>query len=73
MQVDQYIHRILAEADANNPADSSNELFDASSEAGRKLYRRGDFSESKLPNLDVYLLKKVKKRYLNCATQEATT
>ncbi|XP_026402599.1 uncharacterized protein LOC113298129 isoform X2 [Papaver somniferum] len=57
--VDQYIHRILAEADANNPADSSNELFDASSEAGRKLYRRGDFSESKLPNLDVYLLKKV--------------
>ncbi|KAI3922268.1 hypothetical protein MKX01_005957 [Papaver californicum] len=39
--VDQYIHRILAEADANNPADSSNELFDASSEAGRKLYIGG--------------------------------
>lgn len=58
--VDQYIHRILAEADANNPADSSNELFDASSEVGRKLYRRGDFSKSKLPNLDVYLLKKVR-------------
>ncbi|KAI3990518.1 hypothetical protein MKX01_022818, partial [Papaver californicum] len=54
----QYIHRILAEAGANNPADSNNELFDASYEAGRKLYRRGDFSESKLPNLDVYLLKK---------------
>ncbi|OVA15640.1 hypothetical protein BVC80_1313g30 [Macleaya cordata] len=57
--VDQYIHRILAEADASNSRENNNELFDASSEAGRKLYRRGDFAESQIANLDVYLLKKV--------------
>ncbi|KAK9096982.1 hypothetical protein Sjap_022479 [Stephania japonica] len=53
--VDQYIHRILVEEDANN----IDQLYEASSEAGKKLYRRGDFAESQIANLDVYLLKKV--------------
>ncbi|XP_077224430.1 protein IN CHLOROPLAST ATPASE BIOGENESIS, chloroplastic-like isoform X2 [Tasmannia lanceolata] len=57
--VDQYIHRILVEEDANNSQGNYEELFCASSEAGRKLYKRGDFAESKISNLDVYLLKKV--------------
>ncbi|KAF5178504.1 In chloroplast atpase biogenesis protein [Thalictrum thalictroides] len=34
-------------------------LYDVSSEAGRKLYLKGDFAESRIANLDVYLLKKV--------------
>ncbi|KAK9288979.1 hypothetical protein L1049_017450 [Liquidambar formosana] len=54
--VDQYIHRILVEEDAT---DSHGELYDASSDAGKKFYRRGDFSESLMANLDIYLLKKV--------------
>ncbi|OMO63244.1 hypothetical protein COLO4_32629 [Corchorus olitorius] len=57
--VDQYIHRILVEEDANKPDGSNGELFHASSEAGEKLYTRGDFAESQLPNLEAYLLKKV--------------
>ncbi|XVE93393.1 hypothetical protein REPUB_Repub01dG0188100 [Reevesia pubescens] len=57
--VDQYIHRILVEEDANKLHGSNGELFHASSEAGKKLYTRGDFTESQISNLDVYLLKKV--------------
>ncbi|KAF6151471.1 hypothetical protein GIB67_016283 [Kingdonia uniflora] len=56
--VDQYIHRILAEEDANSHENNS-KLYDASSEAGKKLYTRGVFAESQISNLDVYLLKKV--------------
>ncbi|PPD75806.1 hypothetical protein GOBAR_DD27275 [Gossypium barbadense] len=58
-QVDQYIHRILVEEDADESHGSNGELFHASSEAGKKLYTRGDFAESKISNLDGYLLKKV--------------
>ncbi|KAK2665048.1 hypothetical protein Ddye_003622 [Dipteronia dyeriana] len=57
--VDQYIHRILVEEDAHHFKESSGKLFNASSEAGKKLYRRGDFAESQITNLDSYLLKKV--------------
>ncbi|KAE8691526.1 hypothetical protein F3Y22_tig00110890pilonHSYRG01696 [Hibiscus syriacus] len=57
--VDHYIHRILVEEDADGSHGSNGELFHASSEAGKKLYTRGDFAESKISNLDVYLLKKV--------------
>ncbi|KAK8698912.1 hypothetical protein V6N13_115017 [Hibiscus sabdariffa] len=57
--VDQYIHRILVEEDANGSHESDGELFHASSEAGKKLYTRGDFAESQISNLDSYLLKKV--------------
>ncbi|XP_022763410.1 uncharacterized protein LOC111308957 isoform X2 [Durio zibethinus] len=57
--VDQYIHRILVEEDANELHGSNGELFLASSEAGKKLYNRGDFAESQISNLDAYLLKKV--------------
>ncbi|KAF8410092.1 hypothetical protein HHK36_002614 [Tetracentron sinense] len=56
--VDQYIHRMLAEEDADCQ-ESNGELFHASSEAGKKLYKRGDFTESHITNLDIYLLKKV--------------
>lgn len=38
-QVDQYIHRTLVEEDANNFHGSNGELYDASSEAGKKLHR----------------------------------
>lgn len=57
--VDQYIHRILVEEDAKRPDGTDNVLYDASSEAGKKLYRKGDFAGSQIPNLDSYLLKKV--------------
>ncbi|XWS68046.1 hypothetical protein CRYUN_Cryun04dG0056700 [Craigia yunnanensis] len=57
--VDQYIHRILVEEDSNKLHGSNGELFHASSEVGKKLYTRGDFAESRISNLDVYLLKKV--------------
>ncbi|XP_066307442.1 protein IN CHLOROPLAST ATPASE BIOGENESIS, chloroplastic-like isoform X2 [Miscanthus floridulus] len=54
--VKQYIHRILVEADIN--ADTGDNLWAAVGEAGN-LYAKGDFKESQLPDLDVYLLKKV--------------
>lgn len=57
--VDQYIHRILVEEDVNGSKKSEDVLFNASSEAGKKLYQRGDFAGSQVPNLDSYLLKKV--------------
>ncbi|XP_038726212.1 protein IN CHLOROPLAST ATPASE BIOGENESIS, chloroplastic-like isoform X2 [Tripterygium wilfordii] len=57
--VDQYIHRILVEEDAKNLSESNGALFHASSEAGKKLYRRGGFAESQISNVDIYLLKEV--------------
>ncbi|XP_061958494.1 protein IN CHLOROPLAST ATPASE BIOGENESIS, chloroplastic isoform X3 [Populus nigra] len=57
--VDQYMHRILVEEDANNFNESDGELFHAASDVGEKLYRRGDFAESQIANLDGYLLKEV--------------
>nr|CAB3505049.1 unnamed protein product [Digitaria exilis] len=55
--VNQYIHRILVEADIN--ADIADDLWSAVGEAGKNLYTKGDFKESQLEDLDVYLLKKV--------------
>ncbi|XP_074582106.1 protein IN CHLOROPLAST ATPASE BIOGENESIS, chloroplastic-like [Curcuma longa] len=55
--VDQYIHRLLVEEDAN--VENSNKLWDASAEAGQKLYKKGDLLESGIADLDMYLLKKV--------------
>ncbi|KAI3768335.1 hypothetical protein L2E82_18921 [Cichorium intybus] len=57
--VDQYIHRILVEEDANGCKEGIDELFNASGEIGEKLYTKGDFGNSRNPNLDVYLLQKV--------------
>ncbi|KAE7999631.1 hypothetical protein FH972_004039 [Carpinus fangiana] len=57
--VDQFIHRLLVEEDANNSPESNDELFQASADAGEKLYRKGDYAKSQISNLDVYLLKKV--------------
>ncbi|XP_010691734.2 protein IN CHLOROPLAST ATPASE BIOGENESIS, chloroplastic isoform X2 [Beta vulgaris subsp. vulgaris] len=57
--VDQYIHRIVVEEDALSKDDVGYALYAASSEAGEKLYKRGDFAESRTPNLDIYLLKSV--------------
>lgn len=62
-QVNQYIHRILVEEDANL-YESGAKLYLASSEAGKELYNKGDFANSQITNLDVYLLKKVLK--LSC-------
>ena len=58
-QVDQYIHRLLAEEDANNSHETNGELFHAALDAGMELYRMGDFADSQIANFDVYLLKKV--------------
>lgn len=57
--VDQYIHRILVEEDSNGYEDTTNSLYAASGDAGKKLYKQGDLAESKIKNLDVYLTKKV--------------
>ncbi|KAK1267816.1 hypothetical protein QJS04_geneDACA006390 [Acorus gramineus] len=57
--VDQYIHRILVEEDAGFFQESSGRLYDASPGAGEKLYRIGDFVESQIKDVDIYLLKKV--------------
>lgn len=54
IQVDEYIHRILVEEDAQEMS----ELYIASAEAGEKLYKKGAFAESQIDNLDVYVLKK---------------
>ena len=63
LQTDQYIHRILVEEDANVAKGSFNKLCDASSEAGKKLYTKGDFMESGITDLDAYILKKVSGNY----------
>ncbi|GAB2291680.1 hypothetical protein Dimus_025933 [Dionaea muscipula] len=57
--VDQFIHRLLVEEDAKSSKESESVLFNASADTGTKLYKRGDFAESQIDNLDVYLLKKV--------------
>lgn len=57
--VDQYIHRILVEEDANISQERNDELFHAAADAGTKLYKKGDFAESQISSLDVYLLRKV--------------
>ncbi|XP_029127608.1 protein IN CHLOROPLAST ATPASE BIOGENESIS, chloroplastic [Cajanus cajan] len=57
--VDQFIHRALVEEDAKSGQERNEEVFYASGDAGKKLYRKGDFAESGISNLDVYLLKKV--------------
>uniref|UniRef100_A0A0E0K7P8 Uncharacterized protein n=1 Tax=Oryza punctata TaxID=4537 RepID=A0A0E0K7P8_ORYPU len=54
--VNQYIHRVLVEADINDYAD---DLWSAVGDSGKKLYTRGDFKESQMADLDAYLLKKV--------------
>lgn len=59
LQVDQFIHRILVEEDANNSLESSGKLFNAAAEAGEKLYKKGDFAKSQISDTDVYLLRKV--------------
>uniref|UniRef100_A0A1J3I6I0 Cyclin delta-3 n=1 Tax=Noccaea caerulescens TaxID=107243 RepID=A0A1J3I6I0_NOCCA len=57
--VDQFIHRILVEEDVSKSQESSQEIFDAAGEAGKRLYGKGDFGRSGLKDLDVYLLRKV--------------
>lgn len=57
--VDQFIHRILVEEDANNSLESSGKLSNAAAEAGEKLYKKGDFAKSQISDMDVYLLRKV--------------
>ncbi|KAK9689822.1 hypothetical protein RND81_09G083700 [Saponaria officinalis] len=56
--IDQYIHRILVEEDASFPTGGNKELFEASGAAGTKLYSEGNFTESQMPNVDTYLLRK---------------
>ncbi|XP_065857952.1 protein IN CHLOROPLAST ATPASE BIOGENESIS, chloroplastic-like isoform X2 [Euphorbia lathyris] len=57
--VDQFIHRILVEEDAKMTSKCKEELLCAAADAGENLYTMGDFAESKISDLDVYLIKKV--------------
>ncbi|CAI0406143.1 unnamed protein product, partial [Linum tenue] len=57
--VDQFIHRILVEEDANLLYKGNDEIFDAAADAGENIYTKGDFAKSQISDLDVYLLKKV--------------
>ncbi|XP_022149549.1 uncharacterized protein LOC111017955 isoform X2 [Momordica charantia] len=57
--VDQFINRLLVEEDARGSGEQSDELFLAAADAGQKLYERGAFAESRVTNVDSYLLKKV--------------
>lgn len=57
--VDQYIHRILVEEDADDAQLTRGGLWEASAQAGGKLYKKGDFAESEIGDLDSYILKKV--------------
>ncbi|XP_027073689.2 protein IN CHLOROPLAST ATPASE BIOGENESIS, chloroplastic isoform X3 [Coffea arabica] len=57
--VDQYIHRLLAEEDIKGPQERNDELFHVSVGAGVKLYQKGDFAASGLSSVDTYLMKKV--------------
>ncbi|ESQ46276.1 hypothetical protein EUTSA_v10000243mg [Eutrema salsugineum] len=51
--------RILMEEDVSKPEESSQVIFDAAGEAGKKIYSKGDFARSELMDLDIYLLRKV--------------
>lgn len=55
----------MVEEDAKNSQERNEALFVVSADAGKKLYQKGDFAESKISNLDVYILKKVQKKFLN--------
>ncbi|KAK1589564.1 hypothetical protein Q3G72_035315 [Acer saccharum] len=57
--VDQFIHRILVEEDANNCLEGIDKIFRAVGEAGEKLYKKGDFIKWKNSDIDVYLLRQV--------------
>ncbi|XP_037427042.1 protein IN CHLOROPLAST ATPASE BIOGENESIS, chloroplastic-like [Triticum dicoccoides] len=63
--VNQYIHRILVEADSRAESGDDlwsavrDDLWSAVGEAGPNIYKRGDLKESQTADLDVYLLKKV--------------
>ncbi|KAJ4836220.1 hypothetical protein Tsubulata_025594 [Turnera subulata] len=57
--VDQFIHRILVEEDANQSSKSNDEIFHAAGDSMAHLYSKGDFAKSKISDLDLYLLRKV--------------
>lgn len=54
---------MIVEEDAKNSQERNEAVFNASADAAKKLYRTGDFAESGISNLDVYLLKKVFTRF----------
>lgn len=56
---DEYIHRVLAEADASGDEDAFNVLGQAAGEYGLRLYQQGDVAASKLPTLNAYLTRRV--------------
>ncbi|XP_065852062.1 protein IN CHLOROPLAST ATPASE BIOGENESIS, chloroplastic-like isoform X2 [Euphorbia lathyris] len=58
--VDQFIHKILVEEDAKMTSKCKEEQFCDAADAGENLYTMGDFAESKISNVDVYLIKRAK-------------
>ncbi|KAH7294368.1 hypothetical protein KP509_28G068500 [Ceratopteris richardii] len=55
--IDQYIHRLLVEEDTSR--DNSQMLHKRCEYAGVSLYKPGDFDDANMPNVQVYLMKKV--------------
>lgn len=55
--IDQYIHKLLVEEDVDK--DSTGSLLKRCENVGVSLYKRGEFADSKMPSVQVYLMKKV--------------
>ena len=56
---DEYLHRMLAEADASGDAGAYRAVAEAAGEYGVRLYQQGDVAASKLPTLNAYLARRV--------------
>lgn len=55
--IDQYIHRLLVEEDCSK--DGAGNVLNRCEAAGVSLYKQGDFTNSKMPTVQAYLMKKV--------------
>lgn len=56
---DEYVHRLIAEADVSGDADAFRAIMEAAGEFGLRLYQQGDVAASKLPTLNAYLTRRV--------------
>lgn len=59
--IEDYIHRALVEEDARLGQEDFRKVAEAAGEEGAGIYTKGSFLASKLPKLDVYLMKMVGK------------
>lgn len=56
---DEYLHRVIAEADVSGDAEAFGAISEAAGEYGLRLYQQGDMAASKLPTLNAYLTRRV--------------